>query len=418
MAGLAPKSLNAPVPEEDLAGMPPVVDRNNLYSETDAGHMSPATAGALSRVYVPEHGGNSMSVIDPVTLKVVDRFKVGRNPQHAVPSWDMKTIWVTNNSDVRHGRGSLTPIDPLTAKPGQNVPVSDPYNMYFMPDGSAAIIVNEAGRRLDFRDPHTLALMYSVPTPECRGINHADFSITGTYAIFSCEFGGSLVKIDLVGRKVVGTLKLSTPSDPLNPGALDANGKSAAPEQPSRQIRQPGRRHHGHVFMGHGSMRHNMPQDVRVSPDGKVFYVADMMADGVFMVDGDTLSQIGFIPTGPGTHGFCVSRDGLKLYVSNRGSHSMSRGHPGGPGSVTVIDFATRNIEANWPIPGGGSPDMGNVSADGKQLWFSGRFDNMVYMFDTSSGTVTKINVGREPHGLTVWPQPGRYSLGHTGNLR
>jgi len=89
-----------------------------------------------------------------------------------------------------------------------------------------------------------------------------------------------------------------------------------------------------------------------------------------------------------------------------------------GKGSVSVVDFATGRIEANWPIPDGGSPDMGNVSADGRELWLSGRYDNVVYVFDTQSGAVQKIPVGKEPHGLTVWPQPGRYSLGHTGNLR
>jgi YVTN family beta-propeller protein len=71
-----------------------------------------------------------------------------------------------------------------------------------------------------------------------------------------------------------------------------------------------------------------------------------------------------------------------------------------------------------WFIPGGGSPDMGNVSADGKVLWLSGRFDNQVYAIDTSTGEVKTIKVGQEPHGITVWPQPGRYSLGHTGNMR
>ena len=71
-----------------------------------------------------------------------------------------------------------------------------------------------------------------------------------------------------------------------------------------------------------------------------------------------------------------------------------------------------------WPVPGGGSPDMGNVSADGKYLWLSGRYDNVVYRIDTASGAMDQIKVGLEPHGLTVWPQPGRYSLGHTGNLR
>ena len=82
------------------------------------------------------------------------------------------------------------------------------------------------------------------------------------------------------------------------------------------------------------------------------------------------------------------------------------------------MDFATEKVEANWPVPGGGSPDMGNVSADGKTLWLSGRYDNVVYAFDTTSGEARVIRVGTEPHGLAVWPQPGRYSLGHTGNMR
>src|SRR5436189_4916882 len=69
------------------------------------------------------------------------------------------------------------------------------------------------------------------------------------------------------------------------------------------------------------------------------------------------------------------------------------------------------------PSPAG-SPDMGNVSADGRWLWLSGRFDRVVYRIDTASGEMKSIAVGKEPHGLTVWPQPGRYSLGHTGNLR
>jgi len=347
---------------------PPV----NIYSQTTAGHMSPATAGALPRVYVPSRSSNSVSVIDTVTLKEVDRFPVGSKPQHVVPSWDLKTLWVANNGTGTNG--SLTPIDPTTAKPGKQVPVDDPYNLYSMPDGSAAIIVDEALKQLDLRDPQTMALKSIIPTPTCPGINHADFSADDSYAIFTCEYGdGGLAKIDLKNRKVLDHLDLSK--------------------------------------MG-------MPQDIRLSPDGKVFYVADMINDGVFLVDGDSFKEIGFIPTGIGAHGFVVSRDGKRLYVSNRGSHKMEQGRADGPGSVTVIDFATRSVVAQWPIPDGGSPDMGNVSADGKQLWLSGRFDSEVYMIDTTSGAVTKIRVGVEPHGLTVWPQPGRYSQGHTGNMR
>ena len=354
-----------------VPGMPPVVDAANLYSETTANKLSSAVAGALPRVYVPNVVSNDVYVIDPATHQVVDRFKVGLNPQHVVPSWDLQTLWVANNAENTR-KGSLTPIDPKTGKPGKPVAVDDPYNMYFTPDGRSAIVVAEAFKRLDFRDPHTMALQSSLPTPDCGGINHADFSIDGRYAIFTCEFGKGLAKIDFVDRKVVGYLKLS---------------------------------------------RGGMPQDIRVSPDGKRFYVADMMADGVFVVDGATFKEVGFVQTGKGTHGLYPSRDGKKLYVTNRGSNKI-HGPSKGMGSVSVLDFATRKVDVTWPIPGGGSPDMGNVSADGKQLWLSGRYDNVVYVFDTTSGAVTKIPVGKEPHGLAVWPQPGRYSLGHTGNMR
>ncbi len=354
-----------------VPGMPPVVNPDNLYSETQSGHMSGVVAGALSRVYVPNLRSNDVYVIDPATYKVIDKFPVGRSPQHVVPSWDLQTLWVANNAEGRTD-GSLTPIDPKTGKAGKQVTVDDPYNMYFTPDGKEAIVVAEAQARLDFRDPHTMVLKSSLEVPQCKGINHADFSIDGKYALFTCEFGGKLAKVDLVNRKVVGYLELE---------------------------------------------RKGMPQDIRISPDGKVFYVADMMSDGVYLVDGDSFSKISFIKTGVGTHGLYPSRDGTKLYVANRGSN-LVHGRRHGKGSVSVIDFATRKVLTTWPIPGGGSPDMGNVSADGKTLWLSGRFDDVVYAIDTTNGTVKSIPVGMEPHGLAVWPQPGRYSLGHTGNMR
>ena len=159
-------------PVETVPGMPPVPDPTNLYSETRSDKMSPAVAGALSRIYVPNRQGNDVTVIDPATMKVVDRFDVGINPQHVVPSWDMKTLWVTNNAEGRPD-GSLTPIDPTTGKPGKTIMVEDPYNMYFTPDGKSAVVVAEAMKRLDFRDPHTLALQGSVHAPKCAGINSA-----------------------------------------------------------------------------------------------------------------------------------------------------------------------------------------------------------------------------------------------------
>ena len=354
-----------------VPGMPPVIDPNNIYSETRPDKLSAAVAKHISRVYVPNRSSNDVWVIDPTTDKVVNKFRVGVHPQHVVPSWDLKTLWVNNNAEGRDD-GSVTPIDPVTGKPGKNIPVDDPYNMYFTPDGSAAIIVAEARKRLDFRDPQTMAMKYSIDTPNCAGINHADFSMDGRYAFFTCEYAGSLVKIDLVEKKVVGYLKLS---------------------------------------------KGGMPQDIRISPDGRIFYVADMKAAGVFLIEGDSFKEIGHIRTGLGTHGLYPSRDGTQLYVANRGVARVY-GPPKGKGSVSVLDFATRKVINDWPIPGGGSPDMGNLSVDGNTLWLSGRYDNAVYKIDTTTGQSKIIPVKTEPHGLTVWPQPGRYSLGHTGNLR
>ena len=376
-----------------MPGMPPVVDARNLYSETAAGKLSPAVAGDLARVYVPHVRGNDVYVIDPATLKVVDRFKVGLSPQHVVPSWDLKTLWVANNAE-RTPHGSLTPIDPKTGKPGTPIPVDDPYNMYFTPDGKSAIVVAEAFKRLDFRDPHTFELQYSITVPRCGGINHADFSIDGRHAIFTCEFTGGITKIDLAERKVLGYLQLILPG------------------KPTKVVRGPDGKDETICTVWKG-----MPQDIRVSPDGTTWYIADMMSNGIYVVDDASFKQIDFLPTGVGSHGLYPSRDGTKLYVANRGSTKI-HGPPKGKGGVTVVDFATRKIVATWTIPGGGSPDMGNVSADGRQLWLSGRYDDAVYVFDTTTGSVKTIKVGMEPHGLTVWPQPGRYSLGHTGNMR
>lgn len=391
-AGTAPTGPKTVI--TTVAGMAPVLDSDNLYSETRTDQMLPAVKEDLARIYVPNLRGNSVTVIDPATLKVVDSFKVGRAPQHIVPSWDMRTLWVANNAE-RGNDGSLTPVDPRSGKPGKAIPVDDPYNVYFTPDGQSTIVVAEAKHRLDFRDPKTLKLQYAIEVPQCGGINHGDFSIDGRYAIFTCEFQGSVAKIDLINKTVLGYLKLEMPKTRFKGGVKSPNPLET-------EI---------------CTVTKGMPQDIRISPNGRTFYVADMEADGVHLLDGDAFKEVGFITTGVAAHGLYPSRDAKSLYVANRGSHAI-HGKRRGPGSVTAIDFATNKVVTNWPIPGGGSPDMGNVSNDGKWLWLSGRFDDVVYRLDTSSGKVDQIAVGQEPHGLAVWPQPGRYSLGHTGNFR
>jgi DNA-binding beta-propeller fold protein YncE len=340
-----------------LPGMPPVLDSNDIYAADRPGKLSPVVAKFPSIIYVPNSGSNTVDEIDPKTFQIIRHFAVGIQPQHVVPSWDLKTLWAANDHN-----DTLTRIDPATGKKLDTIQVADPYNMYYTPDGKYAIVVCERLHRLDFRDAQTMKVVKSLPVP-CSGVDHMDFSANGRYSIASCEFSAELLKVDMEQMKVVGK-----------------------------------------VMLDHGGM----PQDVKTSPDGKVFYVADMHANGVHIIDGEKPARIGFIPTGKGAHGLYVSRDSKVIYVSNRNE-----------GSISILDVASRSIAKKWQLPGGGSPDMGGVSADGKVLWLSGRYNSEVYAIDTGDGHLIKrIPVGKGPHGLCVYPQPGRYSLGHTGVFR
>ncbi len=362
----------------------------NIYAGTGANALSSEALKAKPLVYVPNSRAASVTEIDPKTYSVIRTFATGKIPQHVVPSYDLKTLWVANNAG-----NSLTPIDPTTGMEGRQIPVDDPYNLYFTPNGKYAMVIAERAKRVDFRDPHTMRLIQSVRVG-CKGLDHVDFTVDGRYAIASCEFSGQLVKIDLATFSPVGYLSLLPDRRNVIKRAI------------SKIF------HRGRHMMESPSM----PQDVRSSPDGGTFYVADMKAGGVFLIDPVAFKRTGFIKTGKGTHGLYPSRDGRSLYITNRGWDTILGGHRG-PGTISVLDFASKKIVATWPIPGGGSPDMGDVSADGTELWVSGRYDNEVYVFDTRSGALThRIRVGKEPHGLCVWPQPGRYSLGHTGNMR
>lgn len=345
-----------------FAQMPPVLDSRNIYSETTAGKFKPGVTQYPSRIYIPHTRDNTVWVYDPAKKEFLEKFRVGKGrnvePQHVVPSWDMKRIFATNDLN-----DTLAEIDPMTGKLLKIHKVPDPYNMYYTPDGKYMVVMAERLRRIDLRDPETMKLVKSINVP-CKGVNHADYSGDGKYLIASCEFSGEILKIDMVKFEVLGSI-------PLTKGS--------------------------------------MPQDTRVGPDGKTFFVADMIAHGMHVIDGESFQKIDFMPTGKGCHGLYPSRDTKLLYITNRGE-----------GTVSVMEFAGRKLRPEkWVIPNGGSPDMGGVSADGKLFWVSGRYHHEIYGFDTDTGKlVERVKVGKGPHGLCVFPQPGRYSLGHTGNYR
>jgi YVTN family beta-propeller protein len=355
----------------------------NIYAGAGAEMLSATAKRARSLVYVPNGLANTVQVIDPRTFKVIATYPTGGQPQHVVPSWDMKTLWV--NDDIGN---DLVPIDPITGRPGKRVSVQDPYNLYFTPDGAHALVMAERLRRIDVRNPRTMAFERSLPVP-CHGVNHADFSADLSFFVASCEFSGKLLVIDRQATRLIKVLNLN---DTKTPGASSAAqamlmGGATANLVPGTSA---------------------MPQDVRLTPDGTRFLVADMSRNGIWVVKASTQAVERFIPTGKGAHGIYPDREGKRMFVSNRGE-----------GSISVLDASSLAIIAKWKIPGGGSPDMGGVTADGSQLWLSGRYSGVVYVLDTRTGALIKrIKVNAGPHGLLVWPQPGSFSLGHTGNTR
>ena len=359
----APAATPAPaVPTfSPMPGMPPVRDAHNVYADAGPGMLSDVARAARPMVYVPHTKTGEVWTIDPATFAVVGRYRLGGELQHVVPSWDMKTLYASDDTG-----NHLTPFDPRTGLPGASIPVTDPYNLYFTPDGRSAISVAEARRQLVFYDPHTWAVQQTLATPDCKGIDHSDVTPDGRTAVFTCEFDGRVAVVDLVARRVLRTI-----------------------DMPTR-----------HTTMG--------PQDIKLAPDGSVFYIADSQEGGVWVLDGAATKVLRVIPTGRGAHGLYLSRDAERLFVTNRLE-----------GSVSVLDAYTGAVQATWRIGEHASPDMGNVTADGAQLWLSGRYDHAVYVLSAVDGRLIKrIDVGNGPHGLCVWPQPGRFSLGHTGNMR
>jgi YVTN family beta-propeller protein len=325
----------------------------NVYAGIAPGDLSSAVRAIPDRVYVPNSESGTVTVIDPHSFRVIRTFQTGTYDQHVTPSWDLRWLYVDNTT-----ANTLTVIDPRTGRRGRDIPVADPYNLYFTPDGRRAIVVAESLQRLDFRDPHTWRLIRSVHIPSS-GPDHLDFSADGRSLLLSCEFAGVVYRVNVASVRITGRVRVG-----------------------------------------------GLPIDVKLSPDGRRYYVANQGLGGVTMISARTLHIVGFIHTGDGAHGLAVSRDTRRLYVANRLA-----------GTISVIGFTTHRVEATWMV--GESPDMLQVSPNGRQLWASNRYNATVSVISTRTGRVIHtIAVGLSPHGLAYFPQPGGHSLGHNGVYR
>lgn len=101
--------------------MPPVTDPHNVYADAGAGMLSEVARTAKPLVYVQHTKTGEVWTIDPTTFAVVGRYRLGGELQHVIPSWDMSTLYASNDTGDQ-----LTPFDPRTGLPSKPISVIDP----------------------------------------------------------------------------------------------------------------------------------------------------------------------------------------------------------------------------------------------------------------------------------------------------
>ena len=250
------------------------------------------------------------------------------------PSWDLRTLWVDSDKG-----NTLTPIDPQTGRAGQAAPCGRPVQPLLharrAPRDRRGRAAPAAGLP---RSAH--AAPQALDAGACPGIDHMDFTADGRRALASCEFSRQARRARRRGA---------------SGSALRAAARAA---RCPRTCGWPGRSLV--LRRRHGQRRRLAGQRA-------------------------TMRRPGSSRPAPARTGFVLSRDARRLYISNRGE-----------GTISVLDLATNQLVARWRIPGGGSPDMGGVSAERHACCgCPGRWNSEVYAISHA-------------HRPAAAPHPGR----------
>jgi len=333
----------------------PAATGADVYAATRPGRWSPVTRALPPRLYVPNAATGAVDVLALPGGRLVGRIPVpgGGRDARVVPSWNLKWLWVV-------GRDGLLPVSARSGRRGRVRPVPGVRGLYFTSRGREAVTIS--ARRVVFRDPVTMRARAALRLP-CVGTPHADLSADEGTLVLACVRPGMLVGVDVARRVTTGTLALP----------IGAH-----------------------------------PQGVRLSPDGSLFYVADAVRGGVWLVDAARLQATGFIVTAPGASGLLPGRDARTLYVLGRGD-----------GSLTAVDFAARRVTGRRRLPLAGTAALGGAAADGAALWLTAPAAGTVYSVSADDGGVTgMVRLGGRPVNPLLYPQPARYSLGGTAHFR
>jgi YVTN family beta-propeller protein len=231
-------------------------------------------------------------------------------------------------------------IDRASGTITQRIAASDPYQVAFSPDAKWFVATSLRLDRIDIYDAADYRLVHRLPAPTMP--SHIAFSTDSATVFITLQGANSLIAIDLASGKPIWTVAVGP-----------------------------------------------QPAGVWVRPSGTIL-VGIMGSDHIAEVAANDGSIIRRIQTARGAHNFLLSPDGKVLYVSNRVA-----------GTISILDPDTLAVTGTMPAPGG--PDDMALTADGQELWVTGRWKASVDVIDRVTGTLkTRIAVGRSPHGISL----------------
>ncbi len=230
-------------------------------------------------------------------------------------------------------------LNPLTGEVKRRLPrISDPYQLGYSPDGKWFVSVSLRLDRVDIYAMPNYELKARIATKKTP--SHVAFSNDSRFAYVTMQDSDELVAIDLATLKETWRIKI---------------GKT--------------------------------PAGIWMSPQGLLF-IGIMGQDFVQVVDPAKRETVKKIVTGRGAHNVFPMGDGVRVLVSNRVD-----------GTITPVDYKT--MTAGKPIKVGRGVDCLEVSADGKEVWATVRWEAKVAVIDmTGAKPIEYIPVGRSPHGI------------------
>ena len=297
-----------------------------------------AHAQTATPIFVLNSLDANISVIDPITWKVVKTLPTGKEPHHLYLTPDEKSVIVANAAS-----DSLTFIDPRTAEIQRVVRnTTDPYHLRFSPDMKWFVTVANRVDHIDIYRWDGANPVLAKRLPSGKTPSHIWIDSKSTTMYSTMQESNELVAVDLATQ----SMRWRVPTGSL-------------------------------------------PADVFGTPDDKYLLVANTGGFDVqvFDISVNPARLVKTIRTGEGAHAFRAMGDGKHVLVSNRVADTISR-----------IDYTRLEVVGEYKAPGG--PDCMEITHDGKLL-VSSRWVKRMTVIDLASGKIERqVRVGKSPHGI------------------